>query len=135
MAMHRRARGRRHGRNRRGRCGFTLVEVLVALAVVALALGAMVRLMGDAAGNAQRLEQRTLGHWVAMNELALLEATGAWLDVGTTEGHGDLAGRRWHWRRTVSTTPDAGIRRVDLEISNEAGETVSSLVGFLGRGS
>lgn len=134
MALHRRGHGRRRGRGPRGHRGFTLVEVLVALAVVALALGAMVRLMGDAAGNAQRLEQRTLGHWVAMNEMALLEATGAWLDIGTTEGHSDLAGRRWHWQRDVSTTPDAGIRRVDLVISNDAGEGVSSLVGFLGRG-
>ena len=115
------------------RAGFTLVEVLVALAVVAIALGAMVRLMGDAARNTERLEQRTLGHRVAMNELALLEATGAWLEPGVARGDATLAGRQWRWRRTVVATPVPDIRRVELTVTDAGGAPAAALVGFIAR--
>ena len=116
-----------------GRAGFTLVEVLVALAVVAVALGAMVRLMGDTARTAERLERRTLGHWVAMNEVALLEATNAWLEPGVSTGSAELGNRRWRWRRTVLETPEPRVRRVEVEVSGAGGAPVAAVTGFIGR--
>lgn len=112
--------------------GFTLLEVLVALAVVAIALGAMIRLMGDSAGAVDRLEQRLFGHWVAMNQLAEVEATQEWLDLGEKSGKEVMAGRTWRWQRTVKKTGDDRIRWVEVSVSTADERPVAVLVGFIG---
>ena len=65
--------------------GFTLLEVLVALAVVAIALGAGIKAAGSNIDNAAYLRDRTLAHWVAMNKLAEMETMKKFPSPGTTE--------------------------------------------------
>ena len=71
--------------------GFTLIEVLVALTVIAIALGALIKASGNHANNAGYIKQKTLGHYVAMNEIALIQTQGKWPDLGITHKSTEMA--------------------------------------------
>lgn len=119
---------------RRRGCGFTLVEVLIALAVLAVAMAAAVRVGAGTAGNQAYLRDRTFAHWVAMNEMARLHLAAEWPGLGTREGEAMLGDRSWHWRMSVIDTPDARIRRADVEVRmrREDAEPLARLAGFVG---
>jgi len=114
--------------------GFTLVEVLAALAVIAIAMTAIMSNYGHGINTTIALRDRTLALWVAKNRLAGHQANNAWPNPETTEGVADMAGQQWRWREVVSTTPDQDVRRIEIEIrSKPDGETLSRLVGFLAK--
>ncbi|MBF0625656.1 MAG: type II secretion system minor pseudopilin GspI [Magnetococcales bacterium] len=113
--------------------GFSLVEVLVALTVVAVALGALVTGAGQRAGIAVAVRDRTLAHWVADNQVAQLRMIGAWPEVGESQGSEDLAGQEWFWRQTVNSTGVPTIRKVTVAVSRGQSEvTLSTLEAYLG---
>jgi general secretion pathway protein I len=113
--------------------GFTLLEVLIALAIVAIALGTLIKASGDAAGNAGYLQERSLAHWVAENQIALLLAERRWPERGTRRGTETQGGRDWRWVRVISDTPQAGVRRIDVEVSPADAEdrVIARLSGFV----
>ena len=115
--------------------GFTLLETLVALAILAIALSAAFRALGVTAQSAAELRERTLGDWVAENRLAELRATGAWPQPGVSEGSAEQAGRSYRWREEVKTTPNPLFRRVDLSVfAPESGEhAIARLTGYEAR--
>ncbi|NKF23139.1 type II secretion system minor pseudopilin GspI [Solimonas marina] len=100
--------------------GFTLIEMLVAVAVVAIAMGAIIAGMGRYAANAAYLREKTVALWVAHNQLTELEMQKAWPDVGTTNGENDMAGVTWKWRVTIQKTQDEHLRRVDIVVAQPA---------------
>ena len=107
---------------RRGRAGgFTLIEVLIALAILAIALGALVAETSHYISNTARLQDRTLAHWIAANRVAELQVGDVWPTAGTSNGTVEFAGREWAWTVIVSDTPDESIRRVDVEVRAERG--------------
>ena len=115
----------------RTRRGFTLIEVLIALAVVALALLGLTRTAAIEVSDFDALRERTLAGWVAANVLAEARVAGALPSTGTSDGRVELGGRAWRWTRNVSATPDAGIRRVDIRVfAGDAKDSVASLSGF-----
>ncbi|MCC6301955.1 MAG: type II secretion system minor pseudopilin GspI [Gammaproteobacteria bacterium] len=101
--------------------GFTLLEILVALAVIAIALAAIVGETVQRLGNAARLTDRTLAHWVAMNRITEQQLSNEWPAVGITTGSAELADREWFWTLKVSGTEDADVRRLDLEVRADKG--------------
>lgn len=113
------------------RRGFTLIEVLVALAVVALALVALVRTAAMQVQAADALRERTLASWVAGNVLAETRLATAFPSVGRSNGQVRMAGRDWRWEREISATPESSIRRIDVRV-HVAGEDQPSavLAGF-----
>jgi len=113
--------------------GFTLVEVLVALAVLAIALAAVMRSMAQAIDTTATLRQHEVALWVAENRLVQHEMSQDWPSVDTTNGDADMGGRKWYWREQVSTTPEPKIRRIEITIRETADskETVAKLVGYL----
>lgn len=114
--------------------GFTLVEVLVALAVIAVALTALMHSFGQSVDTTLALRERTAALWVAQNRLAMHYTVRDWPTPDTTEGTTDMAGREWHWRERVATTPDAEVRRVEIEVRVAPGrEAAAHLIGFLAR--
>jgi len=115
------------------RSGFTLVEVLVALAIVAVALLAALRAAGQGTSNFGELRSRLLAHWVAENLLAEQRARGDWLPLGIQRGTGREAGIEFVWREEVIATPNPAFRRVDIFVSMAPDESrsLARLTGFV----
>ncbi len=115
--------------------GFTLLEVIVALAVIAFALSAAVSAVSGNTRNAAGLQQRTYAHWVAMNQMAELHASRQWPSTRTTRGSSLMARHEWYWSMQVSTTPDKNVRRVDITVRVEEDDEspLVTLTGFVGR--
>ncbi|MGF1548290.1 MAG: type II secretion system minor pseudopilin GspI [Thiotrichales bacterium] len=114
--------------------GFSLLEVILALAVLALALAAIIQTTSSMTRNTAYLQDKTFAHWVAQNRLAELRLGGAWPEPGSTEGSERLADRPWRWEITVSNTPEPELRRVDVRVrgENDPAETsIALLTGFL----
>lgn len=96
--------------------GFTLIEVVVALAVLATAMGALIAGMARYADNAATLREKTVALWVAHNRLTEIGLQPAWPEVGKSDGDEEMAGIEWRWDATVAETPDPRVRRVDITV-------------------
>ena len=119
----------------RGQRGFTLIEVVVAMAIVALGLMAVFRVVNDTVNNASYLRDRTFATWIADNRLAEMRLAGEVPSVDETDGQVDYAGQAWRWTATVSQTPVENIRRIDVRVRRESDAEDSSLAkvtGFVG---
>jgi general secretion pathway protein I len=113
--------------------GFTLVEVLVALAVLAIALTAVMRTMAQAIDATATLRERHVALWVAQNRLAEHQMRRDWPAADTKDGDAEIGGVKWFWREQVSTTSEPAIRRIEITIRRQAGseDTQARLVGYL----
>jgi general secretion pathway protein I len=112
--------------------GFTLIEVLVALAIIAIALLASLRAAGQGVATLDQLRARLLAGWVAENLLAEHRARGDWLPLGIrrgTEREGEI---EFGWREEVVATPHPAFRRVDVFVYAAPGESraLAHLTGF-----
>ncbi len=115
--------------------GFTLLEVIVALAVIAFALSAAVSAVSGNTRNAAGLQQRTYAHWVAMNQMAELQASRRWPAIRTKRGSSLMARHEWFWTMDVTRVPDQNLRRVVVRVRAEedADSSLVTLTGFVGR--
>lgn len=107
--------------------GFTLVEVLVALAILSLAALALLRLQGAAFGTAAHLDERAMGAIVARNQVVALltdPAPPAFGQAAGVERNGD---RDWRWFRTVSRTDDVRLQRIDIRVVGPTGAPAATL--------
>ncbi len=113
--------------------GFTLVEVLIALAIVSIALLAALRAAGQGTANVGELRARLLAGWVAENRLALHRAVADWPDTGIHRGSERQGGAEFAWREEVVATPNTAFRRVEVFVYASSGETraLAHLTGFV----
>ena len=114
------------------RTGFTLIEVLVALAIVSIALLAALRAAGQGTANVGDLRARLLAGWVAENILAEHRARGDWLPLGIQRGKQLEGGIEFGWREEVIATPNSAFRRVDVFVftAPEESRALAHLTGF-----
>ncbi len=83
--------------------GFTLIEVMVALMIVALAMGALLETLSVSAGNISALRDKTVAEWIALNKIADVRLALNFPPIGTTQGDiADCSHGTWHWRQDVS---------------------------------
>jgi general secretion pathway protein I len=115
--------------------GFTLIEVMVALAIVSIALLAALRVAGQGSNDARELRTRVLAGWVASNLLAEHAARGDWLPVGGMSGNERQADQEFSWREEVSPTPNPSFRRIDVSVFSPpgSGHVAARLSGLLVR--
>jgi general secretion pathway protein I len=113
--------------------GFTLVEVLVALAILGIALSAALRAGQQGTLGFEQTRQRLLADWVAADHLAELRASQSWPDPGISEGYALQDRQRFHWQQKVSPTPNIQFRRVAVEVSDSDGVVLGETVGLLWR--
>lgn len=120
-------------RGRPGRaCGFTLLEVLVALAVTALAIAALGKALSQGIVVAQGLPERSAARWVAHNRIVLRQAAGEWPALRAYRGSAEMGGREWHWEEQVSATEEPRLRRLTVKVGRTPEAlSVATLEGFL----
>ena len=118
--------------------GFTLLEVMVALFIVAVAMGGAIKVMGNAAQNTTRLVDKTFANWVALNQMAKLRLNSEWPKVGDVKGDEEMSQRKWRWLQKTIKTEDKNIKRIELSVwaetdnDNDVGPYVT-IVGFLAK--
>jgi general secretion pathway protein I len=124
--------------------GFTLIEVLVALAIVALGMGALLAALTASAGNVQALREKTLAQWIALNQVADARLNLQAPSIGTTEGDvNNFGNSNWHWQRTISSVGmipgllqiTVGVRRgnvTGLAQPSKPPDWITTVTGFRG---
>lgn len=118
---------------RRPCLGFTLLEVLIALAVLAIGMLAVIDTAGTSTRIDSQLRDKTFAGWVAMNELTTLRLARSW-PSDTQNGDADMGGQKWHWVATFTKTSDPDLLRVDVTVSNAQlpDQEVAVITGFMG---
>lgn len=112
--------------------GFTLIEVLIALAIIAIALTALLKALAQNVENTHRIKQKTVSHWVAMQgvamvQLGLLQITPSQETTQDTS----MLGEHWFWRARVSATPQKSIQLITISVSaDKAGPFREELHAF-----
>ena len=120
-------------RRSEGVMGFTLIEVMVALAIIAVALLSALRAAGQGTVSVGELRARLLAGWVAENLLAEHRARGEWLPLGIQRGTQYQAGIEFRWREEVTAMPSPAFRRIDVFVfaTPEEAHSLARLSGFV----
>jgi len=113
--------------------GFTLVEVLVALAIVAITLGAGLRAAGVLTDNAQRLADVSAAQWCADNQLTALRLSRVFPGVGDSDFACEQLGRSYPGKLLTRPTLNPSFRRVEAVVSDSSGTPLVSLQTVLSR--
>lgn len=113
--------------------GFTLIEVLVALAVIGVAMAAAIRAVSAVTEGSFELKRHLAGGWVAQNRLNEYRALGVFPELGNREGDAQQAGMQFRWRESVTPTPNRSFRRVEVKVypAQQPDYAVTTLVGYL----
>jgi general secretion pathway protein I len=115
--------------------GFTLVEVLVALAILAVALAAGFRSIAQSADGATALKARTLALWVAQNRLAMAQVEIPTAPPGERSGSATEAGATFSWHESIGGTPNPAFRKIEITVADASTPdyVLARLVGYLGQ--
>ncbi|WP_144111365.1 type II secretion system minor pseudopilin GspI [Paraburkholderia sp. BCC1886] len=105
------------GAKRASQQGFTMIEVLVALAIIAIALAASLRAVGSLASGEADLHQRLLAGWSADNTLARLHLARAWPDIGSSSFDCSQGNLQLICTEHVTSTPNPVFRRVEVMVT------------------
>lgn len=110
--------------------GFTLVEVMVALMIVAIALPALMFQIGSQLDGREHVRDQLIASWVAQEQLSRLQlqlaANTAAVAAHQTQGETRLAGRQWHWQHTSAATPAPGLLRHSIRVALTPGDTLTA---------
>ena len=113
--------------------GFTLIEVLIAMAIFGYAAVSLLGKMTVYQVAQQNSTQRTVAHWVAMNRLVETRQEKKWPNLGVTRGTADMANVTWHWKRVVTKTTEKDLRKIEVEVRLLENDElrVTSFTGFI----
>jgi general secretion pathway protein I len=111
---------------------FTLIEVLVALAILGIALAASMRTLHLSTDASRDTRERLAATWLLQNRLAEMEARRIFVPVGESNGEVDFAGLKLIWRQKVLDTPNPAFRRVELSahLPQRPEHALAKLTGF-----
>ncbi len=115
--------------------GFTLLEILAALLIVAVGLGAVSKVIGSTAVVLQISEERLIGSWVASNHLAELKLSRVWPAASESDQQTTMGGRTWYLRQKITTTTDPDLLRIDVDVFSDTDHErmAARMFGYLAR--
>lgn len=117
--------------------GFTLLEVLVALAVFSVAAISLMKVSESQLRLSQRMEEKTFAHWIALNMITEMQTGQDWPNLGEQTGKVSMAGREWKVVIKTQETPVKEVRRVEVAVGlaptdfTDEMESVTLLTGFI----
>jgi len=113
--------------------GFTLIEVMVALTIVSLSLGAVAASVSQMVDAGTTMRERTYASWIAQNKIAELRLANVVPKVSDTSGELEYAGIEWAWRANISETGVENLFRVDVAVSYPGSDVaIRKVSGFIG---
>lgn len=112
--------------------GFTLIEVLLALAIIAIALTALLKASSEDISMTERIKNKTINHWIAMQGIAAIQM--GLIKPNTNQDTTEvttLFGQKWYWRATISSTPIKQVQQIKITVSHQqSGPYSDPLIGF-----
>lgn len=112
--------------------GFTLLEVLVALLVIAMTMTAAFQSVSSSSQTLSRLQESTFARWVAESEMTNVQLGLVKPSVGLVSGSTHFGGRQWQWQRSISVAADPELRRVKIAVATAAPRQPSAtLIAFV----
>ena len=112
--------------------GFTLLEVMIALLVITLGMGAVINTTGESGWKSAQLKQGTIANWVAQNQIAEYRAKRTWTNATKKSGEVEMANTEWVWQMKISKTDDPSLRRLDVEVFIKGEDALkASATGFI----
>jgi general secretion pathway protein I len=118
--------------------GFTLIEVLVALAIVAIGMAAVLESLTSSANTTVYLQDKTFANWVALNRIETVRLSGSVPQAGNSDDNITYAGQSWEWQQKVTTTQIPGMVQIEVDVKpadSTAGDDkgwYASAIGFMG---
>ena len=112
---------------------FTLLEVMVALSIIALSLTAVAAKTGRLVDTSNSMRERTYASWIAQNKITEMRLANVVPDVSSSDGEVEYAGRTWFWRADVSESGIENLYRVVVQVYFPDPDTkVREVNGFIG---
>lgn len=118
--------------------GFTLIEVLIALAILGMAMPTLFSTISSLTNKAYHYQEKTYAQWVALNKVAEMRLQTNWPPVGKSDGDSDMAGQSWHWQMEVKNTQDSDVHKLIVKVrpasqDDDNKSWTSEITAFLGR--
>lgn len=113
--------------------GFTLLETLVALAVVAIAMAALWKGLLQGQYVSTELPDRIVARWVAQNHIIMRQVMEEWPETRTYSGQESMAGKNWFWEEIIASTTVADMHRVTVNVGRTDDEIIYTLEAYLHR--
>lgn len=110
--------------------GFTLIEVLIALVILALSFTAIIISFSENARNVLYLENKTLASWVASDVLSKTQV--GFLKPNTQKGNEKMLDKMWYWQLSITNTPSPAVKKALVSVKEaEAAPAIYTLTGYL----
>lgn len=119
--------------NKNSTHGFTLLETLVALAVVAIAMAALWKGLLQGQYVSTELPDRIVARWVAQNHIIMRQIMEEWPETRTYSGQESMAGKNWFWEEIIASTTVADMHRVTVNVGRADDEIIYTLEAYLHR--
>lgn len=113
--------------------GFTLLEVLIAMAIFGSAIVFLLKSMNEQEFAHANISIKTIAHWVAVNKMNETRTEKDWPSIGTTRGEQMMRNQKWYWLQTVSKTSEKELRQIEIEVRYEEEDEnpATRFVGFM----
>lgn len=112
--------------------GFTLIEILLALVILAISLTALLKATADNLHNTSRIKEKSIKHWVAMQAISAIQLRTVPVTINQpTTQTTKMLGQTWYWQARVTPTFIKSMQQINITVSaSRTGPFTDSLVGF-----